>query len=152
MSGKKAQSAMEFLMTYGWAILIMLVVIAILFMLGVFTPETAAPNACVLPQGFSCYGYAIGEGGTFALDVGQATGGDIVITRVGCSAKESDPTMQNMNARVVSGSHKNLTALPRCEKEDGSYPEGGEYYRGTLYVEYLDDRTGIYHKVRGDIA
>ncbi|MFP3278675.1 MAG: LamG domain-containing protein [Candidatus Micrarchaeota archaeon] len=47
-SGKasaKAQSAMEYLMTYGWAILIISVVLAALFQLGVFNPMTFAPKA-----------------------------------------------------------------------------------------------------------
>ena len=34
--GNKAQSAMEYLMTYGWAILIIAVVLAVLFSLNVF--------------------------------------------------------------------------------------------------------------------
>jgi len=41
----KAQSAMEYLMTYGWAILVISVVLAALFQLGVFNPMTFAPKA-----------------------------------------------------------------------------------------------------------
>ena len=41
----KAQSAMEYLMTYGWAILIIAVVLAALFQLGLFNPMTFAPKA-----------------------------------------------------------------------------------------------------------
>jgi len=41
----KAQSAMEYLMTYGWAILIIAVVLGALFELGVFNPMTFAPKA-----------------------------------------------------------------------------------------------------------
>jgi len=37
---KKAQSAMEYLMTYGWAILIVIIVAAALYALGVFNPAT----------------------------------------------------------------------------------------------------------------
>ena len=36
----KAQSAMEYLMTYGWAILIVIIVAAALYALGVFNPST----------------------------------------------------------------------------------------------------------------
>ena len=49
-SSSKAQSAMEYLMTYGWAILIIAVVLGALFGLGVFNPYTfaakASPGAC----------------------------------------------------------------------------------------------------------
>jgi len=37
---KKAQSAMEYLMTYGWAILIVIIVAAALYALGIFNPAT----------------------------------------------------------------------------------------------------------------
>ncbi|MEM3215754.1 MAG: hypothetical protein QXS17_02470, partial [Candidatus Micrarchaeaceae archaeon] len=41
----KSQSAMEYLMTYGWAILIIAVVLGALFELGVFSSNTFAPKA-----------------------------------------------------------------------------------------------------------
>ena len=41
----KSQSAMEYLMTYGWAILIIAVVLGILFQLGVFSGGNFAPKA-----------------------------------------------------------------------------------------------------------
>src|SRR3989344_8345070 len=41
MKGKrKGQGALEYLMTYGWALLIIVVVGAALFALGVFSPQT----------------------------------------------------------------------------------------------------------------
>ncbi|MCL5239397.1 MAG: LamG domain-containing protein [Candidatus Marsarchaeota archaeon] len=42
---RKAQSAMEYLMTYGWAILIIAVVLGALFQLGVFNSGTFSPRA-----------------------------------------------------------------------------------------------------------
>ena len=46
----RSQSAMEYLMTYGWAILIIAVVLGALFELGVFNSATfaskAQPGAC----------------------------------------------------------------------------------------------------------
>ncbi|MHB1829859.1 MAG: LamG domain-containing protein [Candidatus Micrarchaeaceae archaeon] len=41
----KLQSAMEYLSTYGWAILIIAIVMVALFSLGVFNPVTFAPKA-----------------------------------------------------------------------------------------------------------
>ena len=54
----KAQSAMEYLMTYGWAILVIAVALGALFQLGVFNANTFAPKAqpgscqVVSPSGF----------------------------------------------------------------------------------------------------
>ncbi len=43
--GKKSQSAMEYLMTYGWAILIIAIVLVAFFSLNLFNPYTFAPKA-----------------------------------------------------------------------------------------------------------
>ncbi len=45
MKFMKTQSAMEYLMTYGWAILIIAVSLAALFELGLFNPQYFAPKA-----------------------------------------------------------------------------------------------------------
>ena len=42
---KKSQSAMEYLMTYGWAILIIAIVLVALFQLGIFNSNSLAPRA-----------------------------------------------------------------------------------------------------------
>ncbi len=49
---KRLQSAMEYLMTYGWAILIIALVLGILWYLGVFSPQI--PSGCVALPGFYC--------------------------------------------------------------------------------------------------
>ena len=41
----KSQAAMEFLMTYGWSILIIAVVLGALFSMGVFSSANLAPRA-----------------------------------------------------------------------------------------------------------
>ena len=56
----KSQSAMEYLMTYGWAILIIAVILAALFELGVFNPYTFAAKA----QPGSCQVYRPNGQGT----------------------------------------------------------------------------------------
>ncbi len=44
-ASSKAQSAMEYLMTYGWAILVIAVVLGVLYSLGIFNPSNFAPKA-----------------------------------------------------------------------------------------------------------
>lgn len=48
---RKAQAAMEFLMTYGWAILVVLVAIGALAYFGVLSPEKFLPEKCVIASG-----------------------------------------------------------------------------------------------------
>jgi hypothetical protein len=51
---KKGQAAMEFLMTYGWAIMVVLIVIGALAYFGVLSPTNLLPEKCFLPLGMSC--------------------------------------------------------------------------------------------------
>ena len=53
-SRKKGQAAMEFLMTYGWALLVVLIAIGALAFFGVLNPSRFLPNSCTLAPGFAC--------------------------------------------------------------------------------------------------
>ncbi len=72
---KKAQSAMEYLMTYGWAILIIAVVLGALFSLGIFSGGNILGTACIASSGYLCQNplYQHTNGGISVL-VGQNTG------------------------------------------------------------------------------
>jgi hypothetical protein len=48
---RRGQAAMEFLMTYGWAILVVLVAIGALAYFGVLSPDKFLPEKCVISSG-----------------------------------------------------------------------------------------------------
>ena len=54
MRGKRGQAAMEFLMTYGWAILAAVIVIAVLASFGVFSPSKYIPTSCTVSAPWGC--------------------------------------------------------------------------------------------------
>lgn len=143
------QVTLEFLMTYGWAILIIMVVIAILFYLGVFTPTQYAPSTCQLPTGLSCFAYKISGSGILTLDLAQATGRQIRVTGIACTQEETPSVWTYSDVSIRSGGRKTFT-LP-CYDENGQ-PVTEEFYRGRLFINYTDIDTGIEYKVKGDIA
>ena len=75
---QKAQSAMEYLMTYGWAILIIAVVLGALFSLGVFNGKNILGSACVAQSGFYCQN-AVYYHGTVA-SAGTPSAGNVMVT------------------------------------------------------------------------
>ncbi|MCL5442642.1 MAG: hypothetical protein M1603_03100 [Candidatus Marsarchaeota archaeon] len=84
----KLQSAMEYLMTYGWAILIIAVVLGALFSLGVF--GNLLGNHCVTTPGWSCISATLSSStGVLTMDIGQATGSTIYIQGAACSTTAS---------------------------------------------------------------
>ena len=78
---RKAQSAMEYLMTYGWAILIVIIVAAALYALGVFTPATTTTEARFQTLGAST-AHILETGGTFRIKLPNQIGKTVNITSV----------------------------------------------------------------------
>lgn len=54
---KKAQGALEFLMTYGWAFLVILIMIGALAYFGVLSPNKFLPERCNFGSQFLCKDY-----------------------------------------------------------------------------------------------
>ena len=76
----RLQSAMEYLMTYGWAILIIAVVMVALFSLGILGGNPLG-TSCLAQSGYICQSPVL-HGYTFNVVVGQATGNNWVGTNV----------------------------------------------------------------------
>ena len=51
---KKGQGALEFLMTYGWAFLVILIMIGALAYFGVLNPQRFLPDRCMFTSQFNC--------------------------------------------------------------------------------------------------
>ena len=59
MVEKKGQAAMEFLMTYGWALLVVLVAIGALAFFGVLNPGQFLPSSCTITPGIACTDFKV---------------------------------------------------------------------------------------------
>jgi len=75
---KKAQAAMEFLMTYGWAILVVLIAIIALAYFGVLNPGRYMPSSCILEPGLGCIDFKVdGETNEIILVIRNGMGVDL---------------------------------------------------------------------------
>ncbi len=88
----RLQSAMEYLMTYGWSILIVAVVLAVLFSLGVFNANSGGgTSACIPLSGWQCTKLLLYSSGALSLNIGVISQ-PITITGVGCSSNTTSPS------------------------------------------------------------
>ncbi len=110
----KAQSAMEYLMTYGWAILIIAVVLGALFSLGVFSGGTLLGTNCIPAPGYLCTNPSLTTSGTLSLtSFGQATGSTFYNIGLGCDAVAGSTGLpSNTLALVYLSSAGAATATP----------------------------------------
>ncbi|HUY70475.1 MAG TPA: hypothetical protein VMV00_02825 [Candidatus Baltobacteraceae bacterium] len=88
--GFRAQSAMEYLMTYGWAILVIAVVLAILFSIGVFSGGSFLGTSCIAASGYLCQNPVVFHtGNTLTFTFGQNTGATVYNVIVGVASQSS---------------------------------------------------------------
>lgn len=60
---KRGQAALEFLTTYGWAFMVILVMIGALAYFGVLNPDRFLPERCSIGPEFSCDEHILSAGG-----------------------------------------------------------------------------------------
>jgi hypothetical protein len=77
---KKGQSALEFLMTYGWAILVVLAAIGALAYFGVLNPSNFLPDQCTASTGFGCVGKPVVTQNYSAFILTNGVGGAVTFS------------------------------------------------------------------------
>ncbi|MBI2650687.1 hypothetical protein HYX04_05260 [Candidatus Woesearchaeota archaeon] len=103
----KAQAAMEFLMTYGWAILVVLAAIAALAYFGVLSPQKFLPEKCFLQAGFACVSHKV-EPTQVTLVILNSLGKTITVDSItvgSCSGIPAPQTLLNEDQKtfVIGG-------------------------------------------------
>ncbi|MFT4261570.1 MAG: hypothetical protein ACMXX9_04025 [Candidatus Woesearchaeota archaeon] len=74
LNKKRGQAALEFLTTYGWAFLVILVMISALGYFGILNPDRFLPERCNVGPEFACVEYAIFDNGTLDLIISNSIG------------------------------------------------------------------------------
>ncbi len=84
--GFKAQAAVDFMMSYGIALIIIFIALSVIYQISVLAPSLAT-QTCSGMAGFSCELYVLNKTGTLQLTIAQATGGTITINGIACSSQ-----------------------------------------------------------------
>ena len=77
MNKMRGQAAMEYLMTYGWALLILVVVIGVLFSMGVFNPQNYMSEECSFQPSLQCKGVSLSSTGVLTIYLVNGLGYDV---------------------------------------------------------------------------
>ena len=111
-SNKRGQAALEFLMTYGWAILVVLVIIGALAYFGVLNPDTLIPEKCSLETGINCQDWQL-ETDAMHLQLQNGIGKRIDIMNMTASESQGDGYCENITdptpVGINNGNSQTLT-------------------------------------------
>jgi len=140
---KKGQAAMEFLMTYGWAILVVLAAIGALAYFGVLSPDRFLPEKCTLPSGIACLDFRYDStGGDIEMSIQNGAGFDmtnisVTVNGTGCVGTDSttQPTLTNGQKATYS---------VNCSPSSGKF-------KGDVTFSYTNQATSMAHDKIGEI-
>jgi hypothetical protein len=164
-SKMKLQSAMEYLMTYGWAILVIAVVMVALFSLGILGGGTPFGTTCLAQSGYVCSSPIFSAtSGNLLVTVGQATGtnwatANIIFVPAGVST--SNPlalfNTANIDAAIGFGNNAVLYGGLITEQQavvnvvvaniitPGTSFKVGQTTSGTLWAQYQTVANGPFY-------
>ena len=151
---RRGQAALEFLTTYGWAFLVILVMIGALAYFGVINPNRFLPEKCLFQQEFHCKDYQV-EYDTPALAnvnfyITNNLGSGIIIPINGVSVNHTGTTGGKTCPTAALSLGAGMTGEIKCTGVPGSYIEG-EKTKFTITIRY-NTTTGKYTRImNGDI-
>ena len=137
---KRAQAAMEFLMTYGWAILVVLAAIGALAYFGVLSPEEFLPEKCTLSTGITCTGFKV-TSDSFALVLTNNFGKDIELNSV------------NVGGCLISGINESLknNKITTITQTGCSFGSSGDRVSADISIGYTEKLTGLSKSLTGTL-
>jgi hypothetical protein len=145
---RKGQAALEFLMTYGWAILVVLAAIAALAYFGVLSPDRFLPNKCTISGGFSCDEWKIdGTAEEVQISVQNNLGRDADLVSIRLSSSDCAIAEVSLyDLPLVNGASTGLQNFT-CS---GTFPTSK--FKGDLTVVYVEAGQSVNHTSTGSLT
>src|SRR3989339_383143 len=137
---RKSQAAMEFLMTYGWAILVVLAAIAALAYFGVLSPEKFLPEKCILQPGIACVSHKV-EPAQVTLVISNGLGRTMIINSIAVGSCSGTFTQEMLSGTdhtfVIGGSCSNGIAKDK--------------FKGDITMTYTEKDTNLTKTAYGNL-
>ncbi len=152
---KKGQAAMEFLMTYGWAILAAIIAIAALAWFGVFSPGRFTPETCSLSPPLGCDEFVITDvaagSDTIQVMITNGAGDQIDVSSIAIDGCTTDPTgwADVPAGTIVGGAGTGVTLTCDTPADIGGV---GDRFKGALSVTYTLSGKTISQTSTGSIS
>jgi len=143
----KGQAALDFLMTYGWALLLIVLVVGALFALGIFDTGTFLGSRAAGFTQMGVSGWQLNAAGNFSMKFKNKAGTDVNITLV-------NATLNNLNAEynesVAIANGKESAIIPIGTFS--TVPASGGSYSVRVSVLYTDTATGFNYTDTGTLT
>ncbi len=152
---RKGQAAMEFLMTYGWAILVVLAAIGALAYFGILSPSKFLPSSFTMTGGISAGEYKVSAGMPATLTFG-------IINNIGdqITINETDVNTTNLGSAVdCQIANTTQISLANGQKQVFTFSctntaaaNVGDKFKANVNVIYTKNGEDVTHTASGSIT
>jgi uncharacterized protein (UPF0333 family) len=147
---KKAQSALEYLLTYGWAILIVIIVGASLYALGVFNPGTFTGKRTTGFTQFQLVDQKVDTNTNVTLVFGNRLGKTVSVGNVTATYKNIDCTGALPGGVTTMGPNTQLNVTIPCKSKWGAL-DLRTSYSIIIDIAFHDPDSGLDHLDTGSL-
>ena len=144
---KKGQAGLDFLMTYGWALLLIVLVIGALFALGIFDIGSFVGSKASGFAQISPVGWQVTSAGVFTIKFENHAGTDINVTAI--NATMGTQTVEYTTAFDVDNGGQSNTITVGTFSNPGS---SGSSYTIKVELDYTDQDTGFQYVDSGTVT
>jgi len=144
---KRAQAALEFLTTYGWAFLVILVMIGALAYFGVLNPKNVLPGRCTFSPEIHCVEYQItGSTGVLQFRLRNNAGGAANFNITSVTYLGSDQSVVCNNLALAAG----RTGTVNCTFGANVFPVG-EKAKFDVTISFKLAEDTFWNPIKGEI-
>ncbi len=149
MGFRKGQAALDFLMTYGWAIALVVIIAAVLFSLGIFDVTNFIGSKAAGFSGVGVTGWRLDPGGVLYMKLVNEVGQPISVNSV--NATISGVTQENpvaiTPATLGTGEMSNQINIPGFANSTA-----GTGYTAQVVITYVDKSSGFNYTTTGTLT
>jgi len=150
MRGKsrKGQAALDFMMTYGWAILLVVIIAVALFAMGIFEPANFVGNKAAGFGGVTVKGWNLDTAGTFTIKLTNTVGNPIRLDNIDVTIGTATVNVPVTNITIPVGEDSAL--FTSATAAFGPQAQGG--YQAKVTISYTDLNAGFPYVSSGTIT
>lgn len=147
MNSRKGQAALDFLMTYGWAIALVVIIAAVLFALGIFDVSNFVGNKASGFSGVAVAGWQMGTDGTLTMKLSNQVGQQIRIDSVNATVNGASA----ITSPAVTLSTGSTTDFITLTFANSTLPVGSGY-TASVVIGYTDLSAGFPYVTTGTLT
>ncbi|MEM3190868.1 MAG: YncE family protein [Candidatus Parvarchaeota archaeon] len=138
MRGRRSQSALEYMMTYGWAILIIVIVAVVLYSMGIFSPSSFVSFTGVTGMaGLQPASALCASNGQLVLKLSNSLGTTIQISSITANTSAGVSKTQSESVVISPGSTDEFSIFGICPTTPGTS------YTMTITASYTEPNSAF---------